>query len=89
MISVLEACKLMTDGTDTPFVSAINDIGNCFIIATVTKTGESIDIARIIDKETKEIRVGTFKEFKKYLNVMKKVEIPEQYQVKNDVFTSK
>ncbi len=54
MISITEACKLITDGTDTPFVFSITDIGDSFIIATVTKNGDPIDIARVINKETKE-----------------------------------
>ncbi len=45
MIDVLEACELVTKGTDTPFISGITDIGDKFIIATLTKDGLPIDSA--------------------------------------------
>ena len=82
MIDVLEACELVTKGTDTPFVSGITDIGDKFIIATLTKDGVPIDSAKFIDKNTKEITGGNFLEFKKYLSKFKKIDVPEKFLYK-------
>lgn len=82
MISIEEACEKVIAIGDDPYVSAITDIGDGYVIGVMDENGEMPDTApSYVNKKTGDI--GAFfvpANFEK-LEKGKKIQIPEKYKL--------
>lgn len=87
MIDVLQACILVTEHVNRPYISEITDIGHSFVIPTVNKYGEApLEPACVVNKNTGEITCfRRSKENYAELNKGKQVEIPEKYRYPGEI----
>lgn len=88
MISVEDACRLVTEKCHVPYITHITEVGNIYIMPVANRNGEALcDGSWTVDKITGE--VSAFRISKDMVinikNNGKDVEIPEKYKYPGEI----
>lgn len=84
MISVIQACEIAIQKTGEPFVGAITDVGEGFVLGMVSKEGDAPDISPIIIRKNNGDAEPYFPpDHFEELEKGKRIKIPEMYKYKS------
>ena len=81
MISVLEACEIVSRTYHTPYVNAILDVGNGYVVGELSKEGFiPAAFPSLIDKQTGEITAYIIPDHFDDIKRAKRIPVPKQYR---------
>ena len=84
MITVSEACEIAIKNKKEPYIGVITDVGNGYVIGTITENGEVTDNwPVIVYKENGAISAYIIPNHFSELRYGKKIEVPEEYVYHN------
>lgn len=81
MISVLEACEVVSKTFYTPYVGTVLDVGNGYVVSWLEKNGFApLGWPLFVDKQTGESRAYIIPDHFDEIKRAKRIPVPKQYR---------
>ncbi len=86
MITLEQACEIVSKENGTRYIGAVKELENMYIIYILSNEGqEQLDSGRFVDKRTGEYGVYHILMMAQTFRELKPLEVPEQYRYHGEI----